>query len=82
VIRDRILEAIGIQTEPEIVDRASRRERWKRQAWMFTSTLLSFGFVTVRPWWFQPVSGIISLGMVGAPLYRRYKDRFRVGLHG
>jgi len=45
LIRDRLLEALGIQTEPELVERAPRRERWKRQAWMGASTLLSFGIV-------------------------------------
>lgn len=44
-LRDRLLNRLGIQTEPEHVERASRRERWKRQAWMAGSTLLSFAIV-------------------------------------
>lgn len=44
-MRDRILERLDVQTEPEHVERAPRRERWKRQAWMAGSTFLSFGIV-------------------------------------
>jgi len=43
-LRDRILP---IQTEPEQVDRAPRRERWKRQAWMIASTIIRFGVVGI-----------------------------------
>lgn len=42
--RDRILP---IQTEPEHVGRAPRRERWKRVAWMIVSTVIGFGVVGV-----------------------------------
>jgi hypothetical protein len=41
-MRDRLLEAVGIQTEPEHVEKASPRERWKRQTWLFTSLLISW----------------------------------------
>jgi len=43
-LRDRILP---IQTEPKQVDRAPRRERWKRQAWMIASTIIGFGVVGI-----------------------------------
>lgn len=49
-MRDRLLEAVGIQTEPEHVERASRRERWKRQAWMIGSSLGSFLLVGWAGW--------------------------------
>jgi len=45
MIRDRLLEAVGIQTEPEHVEKASRREVLKRNAWMMGSTVVSFGIV-------------------------------------
>jgi len=43
-LRDRLLP---IQTEPEQVDRAPRRERWERQAWMIVSTIIGFGVVGI-----------------------------------
>lgn len=52
MIRDRILEAIGLQTEPNLVEKASRRERWKRQAWMIGSSLGSFLLVGWAGWQF------------------------------
>lgn len=39
-LRNRLLNRLGVPTEPEHVEKASRRERWKRQAWMTASTLL------------------------------------------
>ena len=46
-LRNKLLESIGIQAEPEQVDRASRWERIRRNIWMVASTILSFGFVFV-----------------------------------
>jgi hypothetical protein len=43
-LRDRILP---IQTEPEEVNQAPRRERWKRTAWMIASTIIGFGVVGI-----------------------------------
>lgn len=44
-LRDRLLHRIGVSMEPAHVEKASRRERWKRQAWMHLSTVLSFAAV-------------------------------------
>jgi hypothetical protein len=46
-LRDRILP---IQTEPETVERAPRRERWKRQAWLLGSTIIAFIPAFVAVW--------------------------------
>lgn len=43
-LRDRILP---IQSKPEQVERAPRRERWKRRAWMIASTIIGFGVVGI-----------------------------------
>lgn len=40
-LRDRLLERLGVPTEPETVDRAPRRERWKRNAWMTISVVVA-----------------------------------------
>lgn len=47
MIRDRILERLGVPTEPELVDRASRWERAKRDVWLFASTIISIAIVFV-----------------------------------
>jgi len=39
--RKKLLERIGLQAEPETVERASRKERVRRQLWMLISTLIS-----------------------------------------
>jgi fatty acid desaturase len=44
-MRKKILRRVGIQVEPKHVERASRRERWRRQLWMFASTVIAFGSV-------------------------------------
>jgi len=43
---ERLRERYRKATDPQTVERAPRRERWKRQAWMFGSLLLSGGVVT------------------------------------
>jgi hypothetical protein len=40
-------DCLPFQTDPETVDRASRRERWKRQAWVLGSTIIGFGVVGI-----------------------------------
>jgi len=40
-LRNKLLERIGIQAEPRSVEKASRKERVKRNAWMTFTTLLS-----------------------------------------
>ncbi len=47
---ERFVESVDIKTEPEHVERASRRERWKRQAWMIGSSLGSFLVVGWAVW--------------------------------
>lgn len=42
-LRKKLLEHIGIQAEPEHVERASRYERVRRDVWLLVSTLISFG---------------------------------------
>ena len=66
-IRNKILRRVGIQPEAELVERASRRERWRRQAWMFASTLIVWSTVIAGMWvlaqvtpWFPP-TGIIGI---------------------
>lgn len=44
-IRNKILRRAGIQPEPELVERASRRERIKRTVWWIGSSSISFGSV-------------------------------------
>lgn len=53
-MRERLLERIGIQTKPNLVEKASRRERWKRQTWAFVSLVLSATVVGV------PISAMIE----------------------
>lgn len=71
-LRNKILRRVGIQPEPELVERASRRERWRRQGWMFASTAIAFGVVIGVSWllsqalpWFPPtgVVGIIAVAI-------------------
>lgn len=46
-LRARLLHWMGVPTEPTHVEKASRRERWKRQVWMVVSTLASVWFVWI-----------------------------------
>lgn len=39
MIRDRLLDRLGVATEPETVERASLYERARRNAWMFVATV-------------------------------------------
>lgn len=48
--RNRLLERIGVQAEPETVERAQRRDRWKRQTWMIGSSCIAFGAVIITSW--------------------------------
>jgi hypothetical protein len=47
VIRDRIFQRLGIQTEPELVDKASRCERVKRDGWMTVSAFIAIAVAAV-----------------------------------
>lgn len=44
-LRNRLLRKIGIKPAPTEVEQASRREQWRRQAWMIGSLLGSFVIV-------------------------------------
>jgi len=56
---ERIRDRYRTATTPQTVDRAPRRERWKRQAWMFGSLLLTGAVVMAS------VVGAQDLGFPG-----------------
>jgi len=76
-----IRDYLPIQTNPAVVDRAPRRERWKRQVWMVGSTVIAFTTAyglawTVAFWvpWFPPTGYAGIATAVGVVLVAGYVD--------
>lgn len=60
MIRDRILQWLGIPTEPQTVERAPRRERWKRALWMHGSLWLAGAVTIAVGWGVETTTGLVS----------------------
>jgi len=53
-------------TTPQHVEKVSRRERWKRDAWMFGSTIISMALSVIPAVVLGPVLGKSGLGVPGS----------------
>jgi len=80
---ERLRRRYQAATQPETVERAPRRERWKRQAWMFGSLLLSGAVVTAsvvvsqklgHPGYVAPI--VIAILLLDLRLFAWGMDRF------
>lgn len=65
-LRKKLFERIGIQADPQHVERASRREWMRRNAWMFASTVVSFGILVVATLLLSSISSFPPTGIPGA----------------